>query len=265
MPHKNLDHRPWPPPAEPWDMTQTWYHLLFAHWPISAAAMRALVPAGLELDTYDGQAWLGVVPFGMTRVYPRRTFPVPWLSRFLELNVRTYVTYGGKPGVLFFSLDAANSAAVAIARRFFRLPYFHAHMRLAQRGGWIHYTSYRIHAGAPPAEFDGRYRPAGPVYASQPGTLEAWLTERYCLYTVGPKGEVYRGEIHHARWPLQPAEAEITANTVALPLGLRLPETPPILHFARSLKTWEWLIKRVDRVLEPGPPATGRALPPGRP
>ena len=102
MPLNNLDHRLWPPPASPWVMTQTWYNLLFAHWPIPAEMMRALVPQQLELDTFDGQAWLGVVPFGMTRVYPRGTFPVPWLSRFLEMNVRTYVTLEDKPGVFFF-------------------------------------------------------------------------------------------------------------------------------------------------------------------
>src|SRR5262252_7169248 len=161
MPLDHLAHRPYPPPAAPWAMTQTWYKLLFAHWPISTEAMRPLIPAPLELDTYDGQGWLGVVPFGMTRVYPRGTFPVPWLSRFLEMNVRTYVTFGGKPGVWFFSLDAANLAAVALARGFFHLPYYHARMRLAEHDGWIHYTSYRMHPGAAPAEFEARYRPAG--------------------------------------------------------------------------------------------------------
>ena len=226
-------------------MTQTWYNLLFAHWPIPAERMRALVPRQLELDTFEGQAWVGVVPFGMARVFPRGTFAVPWLSRFLELNVRTYVTRGGKPGVWFFSLDAANSAAVALARRFFRLPYYHAWMRMRNLKGWIHYTSYRTHGGATPAEFEGRYRPVGAAYASQPGTLEAWLTERYCLYTLGRRGEIYRGEIHHQRWPLQPAEAEIQANTMALACGLRLPDVAPVLHFARSLKTWEWSIGRV--------------------
>ena len=231
-------------------MTQTWYNLLFAHWPIAAETMRALVPAQLELDTYEGQAWIGVVPFGMTRVYPRGTFSVPWLSRFLEMNLRTYVTLGGKAGVYFFSLDAANSAAVALARRFFRLPYYHARMRMKQQQEWIEYSSFRTHAGAAPAEFEGRYRPAGPVYASQPGSLEAWLTERYCLYTVSGRGQVYRGEIHHARWPLQSAEAEIRRNTLALAAGLRLPDSAPVLHFARSLTTWEWPISRVTEPLD---------------
>jgi len=265
MPLKDLDHRPWPPPASPWVMTQTWYNLLFAHWPIPAEAMRALVPPQLELDTFDGQAWVGVVPFGMARVYPRGTLPVPWLSRFLEMNVRTYVTLGGKAGVYFFSLDAANSAAVALARLFFRLPYYHARMRMKSRGGWIEYSSYRIHPGATPAEFEGRYRPMGPVYGSQPGSLDAWLTERYCLYTVSARGRVYRGEIHHPRWPLQAAEADIKTNTMALAAGLRLPDTPPLLHFARSLTTWEWLISRVDRERAPGQTTPDRAQPSARP
>jgi uncharacterized protein YqjF (DUF2071 family) len=265
MPLKDLDHRPWPPPAAPWVMTQTWYNLLFAHWPIAAEVMRSLVPPQLELDTFEGQAWVGVVPFGMTRVYPRGTFSVPWLSRFLELNVRTYVTRDDKPGVFFFSLDAANSAAVALARRFFRLPYYHARMRMKTAGGWINYSSYRIHPGAAPAELEGRYRPVGPVYASQPGSLDAWLTERYCMYMVSKRGQVYRGDIHHPRWPLQPAELEMKTNTMALAAGLRLPDTPPLLHFARTLTTWEWLITRLKP--EPAPKQTvpDRAQPSARP
>jgi uncharacterized protein YqjF (DUF2071 family) len=244
---RDLDHRPYPPPTGPWVMTQTWYNLLFAHWPVPVERLRAVVPPELELETYDGQAWLGVVPFGMTRVYARGTFPVPWLSRFLETNVRTYVTFGGKPGVLFLSLDAANSAAVALARRFFRLPYYHARMRLRQRNGWIDYSSYRIHPRAAPAELEARYRPTGKIYTSRPGSLESWLTDRYCLYTVTRRGQVYRGEIHHAPWPLQPAEAEFQANSMTLPYGLHLPAVPPVLHFARALKTFEWPITPAQR------------------
>jgi uncharacterized protein YqjF (DUF2071 family) len=182
----------------------------------------------------------------MTRVYPRRAFPVPWLSRFLELNVRTYVRHGGKAGVFFFSLDAANPVAVEIARRWYRLPYFRASMRLRKAGGWRHYRSYRTHRGAPPAEFQARYRPAGEVYRAAPGSLEHWLTERYCLYTIGRRGEVFRGEIHHAPWPLQPAEAEIEANTMTVPHGLQLPPTAPLLHFAERLVTLEWPITRAS-------------------
>lgn len=237
-------HRPYPLPAGAWVMQQTWYNLLFAHWPVPVDALRAQVPAQLELDTFEGQAWLGVVPFGMRDVYPRYTFPVPGLSDFLELNVRTYVTMGGRPGVFFFSLDAANLPAVMIARAWYRLPYVHARMTMRETaGGWIDYESVRVHSGVPPAMFQGRYRPVGDVWLSTPGSLEAFLTERYCLYTVAD-GVAYRGEIHHIPWPLQHAEAEIAVNTMAKPHGLRL-EGPPHLLFARRIATMEWPIRRV--------------------
>jgi uncharacterized protein YqjF (DUF2071 family) len=230
-------------------MTQLWHDLLFAHWPVPLTALRPVIPPALEVDTYAGQAWLGVVPFGMDRVYPRRAFPVPWLSRFLELNVRTYVKVEDKPGVYFFSLDAANPIAVEVARRWYRLPYYNAHMTLRRgRNEQRQYHSFRTHAGAAPAEFKAAYRPAGPAFRAAPGSLEAWLTERYCLYTVNRQGQAFRGEIHHTPWPLQPAEAEVEVNTMALPHGLRLPDQgrrPALLHFARRLETIEWPIRRL--------------------
>jgi uncharacterized protein YqjF (DUF2071 family) len=227
-------------------MTQTWYDLLFAHWPAPLDALRRIVPAGLELDTFDGQGWVGVVPFGMTRVYPRFTFPVPWLSRFLELNVRTYVRVGDKPGVYFLSLDAANPVAVqVVARAWYQLPYYNARMTHRRHHDWRRYHSYRTHRGAAPAEFQGQYRPTGGVYFSAPGTLEHWLTERYCLYTVNRKGQVYRGEIHHAPWPLQPAEAHLTVNSMTLPHGLRLPTVAPLLQFVKRIETYEWPIRPI--------------------
>ncbi len=238
-------HRPYPLPSGPWVMRQTWYNLLFAHWPVPAEALRATVPPQLELDLFDGQAWLAVVPFGMSDVYPRYTFPVPGLSRFLELNVRTYVRWGGRPGVFFFSLDAANPVAVALARAWYKLPYFNARMEMRTAAGeWLDYTSERVHAGAPAAGLRARYRPASDVFFSTPGSLEAFLTERYCLYTVAD-GAVYRGEIHHAPWPLQRAEAEFAVNTMAAPAGFPLAGPPALLHFVRSLDTVEWPITRV--------------------
>jgi uncharacterized protein len=242
---RQADHRPWPLPAGPWVMTQAWTDLLFAHWPLPPDALRPLVPPQLELDTWDGQAWIGVVPFAMRRVYPRRLFPVPWISSFLELNVRTYVAFGGRPGVYFFSLDAGNSVAVALARRWYRLPYFYAQMRLRRRGDTRIFESARSHSGAAPAGLQARYRPVGPVYQSQPGTLDAWLTERYCLYTLAGGGRVYRGEIHHGLWPLQAAEAEFAVNAMLDPLGLSLPDRalrPPVLHFSAWIDTVEWPI-----------------------
>jgi len=216
-------------------MRMSWHDLLFAHAPVPVAALRAVVPAGLEIDTFDGVAWLGVVPFRMTRVGPRVLPPLPGLSAFPELNVRTYVTRDGKPGVWFFSLDAANRVAVWTARRFFHLPYFRADMTCAVAGDGIRYASTRTHAGAPPAEFRGIYRPTGDVYATRPGDLDHWLTERYGLYAARPDGTLRRVDLEHVPWPLQRAEATIEANTMAAAAGLAFPATPALLHFARRI------------------------------
>jgi uncharacterized protein YqjF (DUF2071 family) len=226
-------------------MWMTWHDLLFAHWPIPVEAMRRAVPASLALDTFDGLAWVGVVPFRMSGVRPRFVPSLPWLSAFPELNVRTYVTFGGKPGVYFFSLEAANPVAVRAARTFFHLPYFDARMSLHDTNDWIDYKSHRTHRSAPPADFAGRYRPTGPVQHAAPGSIDAWLTERYCLYSQDPRGRLYRSEIHHLRWPLQPAEAEIETDSMTRPPGLARPDVRPILHFARRLEVAAWAIQRL--------------------
>ncbi len=250
-----LDHRPWPRPVAPWVMAQSWHDLLFAHWPISPDLLRPLVPDILELDTFDGQAWIGVVPFRMSGVRPRGLPSVPWLSAFPELNVRTYVRHpqsakadGDKPGVYFFSLDAANPVAVAIARTVFHLPYFRAKMSVQPQGEDVVYRSLRTHSGVPVGELSGVYGPTGPVYAAQPGSLDHWLTERYCLYAVSPfhsqpqndHWRLWRSEIHHAPWPLQPAHADFPINTVAQSLGVPLADRPPLLHFARRIDVVVW-------------------------
>jgi len=234
-------HRPWPLPLGPWIMAQTWHDLLFAHWPIPEAQLRPFVPRGLLIDTFAGQAWLGVVPFRMSRVRLRGTPPLPWLSAFPELNVRTYLTAGGKPGVWFFSLDAANALAVAIARAWFHLPYFRARMTSARDAEWILYRSRRTHRGALPGAFRGRYRPTGAAFHPKPGSLEHFLTERYCLYAAGPAGQLFRSEIHHLRWPLQPAEAQFEENTMPQADGLSFPSpAPPVLHFAKRQDVLVW-------------------------
>ena len=241
-------HRTWPPPAVPWAMAQVWHELLFAHWPVPAEMLRSRLPSGLTLDTYEGEAWLGVVPFRMSGVHPRGLPSVPWLSAFPELNVRTYVVAQDRPGVYFFSLDAANPVAVEIARRVFYLPYLTATMRCARTGDTVAYRSYRTDRRAAPAELIGAYRPIGPVSLSRPGTLEFWLTERYCLYT-DHGGTLYRGDIHHAPWPLQPAEAEFTRNTMARSHGIELPSTAPLLHYSHLQEVVVWPIHSLPVVV----------------
>jgi uncharacterized protein YqjF (DUF2071 family) len=239
-------HRPYPLPRGPWVMRQTWLELLFAHWPLPPDVVRPLLPASLPLDTFDGQAWLGVVPFRMADVHPRWLPSVPWLSSFPELNVRTYVTVGGEPGVWFFSLDAGNPVAVALARTLFHLPYFNARFAIKRSGETIAYSSHRTDRRARPADLVARYGPTGPVYHSQPGSLEWFLTERYCLYSADGRGGIYRGEIQHEQWPLQPAEAEFERDTMAEAAGMTLPEVPPLLHYAARQEVLVWPISRVE-------------------
>ena len=184
-------HRPWPMPEGPWLMSQTWNDLLFAHWPVAKDRLRELVPPPFELDLFDGEAWLAVVPFTMTNVVPRFVPALPWISAFPELNVRTYVRAGDKPGVFFFSLDAGNAVAVGAARALLNLPYFRADMKVTA-DDTVNYSSRRL-AGA--AEFRARFRARGNLRTPAPGSLEYFLTERYCLYAVDHQARPYRLDI----------------------------------------------------------------------
>jgi uncharacterized protein YqjF (DUF2071 family) len=239
------EHRPYPMPAGPWVLFMSWHDLLFMHWPVHEEALRSLIPPALHLDTFGGSAWLSVTPFRMTGVRPRFLPSVPPLSNFPELNVRTYVTAGGKPGIWFFSLDAGNPVAVRLARATFHLPYLDAEMSCAVVGDEVHYRSVRTHGGTPGAELAARYRPVGEPSESRPGTLENFLTERYCLYAADGRGNVHRGDIHHHPWPLRPAEAEVEKLTMTEQIGVALPETGPVLHFSERLDVLAWSPRRI--------------------
>lgn len=243
---KEIAHRPWPMPDRAWIMTQTWHDLLFAHWPVDAAMLRARVPRGLELDLFSGQAWVGVVPFHMTNVAPRGLPALPWISAFPELNLRTYVRAGAKPGVYFFSLDAGNPLAVRAARLLFHLPYYTADMHVDIAGNKVVYRSRRqVDGSAASAVFVAEYQPVATGLWPGPGTLEAFLTERYCLYAVDSGFTLHRLEIHHPPWTLQPAEASISENTLPEASGLRLPAVAPLLHFAKRQDMVAWPMHRV--------------------
>jgi uncharacterized protein YqjF (DUF2071 family) len=229
----------------------TWEDLLFAHWPVAAESLAPLLPRGLTLETFEGSAWLGIVPFRMTGVRWRFLPPVPGTAEFPELNVRTYVSAQGKAGVWFFSLDAASRLAVHGARWSFHLPYFNAEMETKRDGEAVEYRSRRTQAGAPGAEFKARYAPVGPVYTSVEGTLEHFLTARYCLYAGDVRGRLWRGEIHHPPWPLQQAEADLSLNTMTAQIGVRLPEKPARLHFARRLCVLAWAPEQLARSSPP--------------
>ena len=239
-----VDHRPWPLPDGPWALAQTWADLLFCHWPVPVEQLEPHVPASLPLDLFDGSAWLSITPFEVQATRLRGTLPAPGLSRFAELNVRTYVTLGGRPGIWFFSLDAASMLAVAAARGIYRLPYLRARMQIARDEPWIDYRSERRDPRGAPARFDARYRATGGVRHAEPGSLEAWLVERYRLYTVDERGGVFAGDIHHRPWTLEDAAAEIRANTMTAPHGIDL-AGQPLVQFARRQDVVFWPLRHL--------------------
>lgn len=232
------DHRPIPLPQRPWMMVQRWHDLLFAHWAVPAEDLRRLVPSQLELDLFQGKAYVAVAPFHMSGIRARFLPPLPGLSRFPELNVRTYVRYQNIPGVYFFSLDAGNLPAVWGARIGYGLPYFHADMSAGYVSGRIEYSSRRVQDPRP-AEFSGRYWPIAEPRQREKNSLEYFLTERYCLYAIR-FGKIFRSYIHHLPWPLQDAAAEIQVNSMAKASGIELPDTKPLLHFSRFLEVLIW-------------------------
>ena len=242
------------PPGLPL-MRQWWGKLLFMHWPVPVSALRQLVPPQLSIDTFEGQAWVGVVPFRMWGVRASFAPPVPGLNDFLELNVRTYVHHQGVPGVWFHSLDIDSAVATWGARRFFYLPYNRAEMSLQQQGDSIDYSSSRIQKDAPPAAFRGRWTVGESLPTADPESLEFFLTERYCLYSISDE-QLYRCRIHHAPWPLRAASVGDFDSSMLEALGVPTPSNAPLLHYAEELKVDIWPLLRVeqatrDHVFEP--------------
>lgn len=215
-------------------MHQRWAELGFLHWPVPVAALRALVPDALTIDTYEGQAYVGVIPFTVTGARPMLMPPLPWVSDFHEVNVRTYVHKGGvDPGVWFFSLDASNPVVVAAARALFRLPYHHARMEMDVDAGGVDFRSER--ASLESAIFAARYEPLGRAEAPAVGSLEYFLAERYLLYTSADR-RLWQAQVHHEPYPLQEARAEVMVEGLVAAAGIERPEgQPPRAHFAREV------------------------------
>jgi uncharacterized protein YqjF (DUF2071 family) len=228
-------HRPWPVPDRSWVMGQTWDQLLFVHYRAAIEQLRELVPDGLEVEQHSGSAWLGVTPFVITGLRARGLLPLPYTSSFRELNVRTYVTRDGKPGIWFFSLDASSQLAVEAARRLYRLPYFRADITVRHRGEEILYDCSRDEGKA----FSASYGPDGEVFNAEPGSLEHFLTERYCLYAQH-RGSLHRAEIHHRPWPLQPADASVALNTMP---PLEVSEVDPLVHYSERQDVVIWALE----------------------
>jgi len=244
-PFREVGHRPWAIPRRPWIMRHTWEDLLFLHWPVAHDAIRRLIPHQVDIDTFGGQAWIALVPFRISCLRLRGLPRIP-PSSFVELNVRTYVTRDGKPGVWFLSLDASSRLAVCLARAWYRLPYFPARMSMTVGGDAIRFTAQRRTLDRPPPQFVCTYRANGALPIAEDSKLVRWLTGRYCLYTTDRRGRLYRAEIHHVPWPLQSAEVALETNNMLVPLGLPEVEGQPLAHFSKRLDALVWSPERLN-------------------
>jgi len=238
-------------PDAPVLMHQNWHHLLFMHWEVPPAELQALLPHGLDLDTFDGKAYVGLVPFTITGVRPSFVPPLPLISSFHEVNVRTYVRRGGSnPGVWFFSLDAASALAVTAARAMYKLPYFDADISFAASEEplpAIEFHSKRTDSrGAMPANARVLYKPAdGVVTHASPNTLEYFLLERYLLYAADDHHNLYRARVHHQPYPIERAEVIELEETLVWAAGIRRGEEAPLRHYAREVNVKVYGLERV--------------------
>jgi uncharacterized protein YqjF (DUF2071 family) len=225
-------------------MHQNWGKLLFMHWAMDADLLRPLIPSQLSIDTFDGKAWIGIVPFTMWGIRASFLPAIPGTSAFHELNVRTYVHFNGVPGVWFFSLDAAHRLAVWGARACYHLPYYNAEMSLEQEGETISYSSKRIDKRGAPAEFQAKWNIGERLPQSTRDALEFFLTERYCLYS-SHRDRLFRSRIFHSPWPLRKASLDSYRSTMIEPLGIPQPVGGPLLHYAESIVVDIWPLRRV--------------------
>lgn len=232
-------HRPWPLPTGPWVMTQTWERLLFAHWQVEPHLIQSRIPAPLELDTFAGAAWMTMVPFRMNDIRFRLLPKIPGAYTFPQLNVRTYVTYQGKSGVYFFHIEADHRFAAWIARKWAYLPYDFANINWQEQNEHIHFTCQREHQPL----FEASYKPTSPAEPTKADSLDRWLMERYCFYTTH-HDTLYRGEIHHQPWLVQPAKVDIVHNAIFDLLQLNLAHVNPLFHYAQQLKIWAWPLSK---------------------
>ncbi len=227
---------------------QRWRHLLFLHWEAPVEAVQATLPRGLEVDTFEGRAFVGVVPFTMRDVSPWWSPSVPGVSSFHELNVRTYVHHQGEgPALSFYSLEAASSIAVLLARLLWRLPYHRASMRLDVSGPEVTYTSRRLWPAPKPAEFSARYEIGEPLGPSAPGTLAHFLFERYLLYAAHADALLV-GQVHHKPYPVHRARLVALRESLVSAAGLPQPCGEPIAHYAPGVDVDVYALRNLGAV-----------------
>ncbi|WP_051681372.1 YqjF family protein [Virgibacillus alimentarius] len=239
-------HREFPTPKLPWVMTQKWEHVLFIHWPVPKKILREHVPSILDIDTYDGKAWIGVLPFEVSDVRIRGLPRIPFYNSLLEVNVRTYVKYNGISGTYFFSLDA-NKLAIVLGARMLTLPYKNAAIKI-KKSSHIEFLCKRRELKINPAIFQASYKPLTKSYSNAiPGTLAHWLIERYRLWTVKGK-TLYQGDIHHKPWSLSPVTAEIKRHTLINFLSESSCSSPPVVHYSLAQRALIWPLRKIGSI-----------------
>ncbi|HEX7151942.1 MAG TPA: DUF2071 domain-containing protein [Thermoanaerobaculia bacterium] len=252
--HDQIDRlTPTQEPDQPVVMHQNWHHLGFFHWEVPVADLQQLLPPGLTVDTFEGKAYVGLVPFTITGVRAVLTPPLPWISSFHEINVRTYVHHQGHwPGVWFFSLDASSTLAVTAARAMYKLNYLGSEIQFEaskEPSPTIRFTSHRQDERGPtPANAHLRYRPVeGPTFEAVVGTLDHFLCERYILYAADADKNLYRARVHHQSYPLQRAEVLELDETLTWSAGVRRGEQAPIRHYASEVNVKVYPLEKVPR------------------
>ncbi len=265
MPRRS--HQPRPLPSGHWLLKQRWNDMLFANWPVAASLLAPLIPEGLQVDIFQGSAWLGVMPFWMEQIKVRGLPTLPGARSFPQLSLRTYVRdpQTGTPGLSFLSLEASNPLAAMVGRAFYRLPYHWAEMHLEKRSEREFEFYSRRRLAQRPVVFNARYRGLGPsprLMESRVGSIEYFLMERYCLYSSNRDGQAIKANLHHESWPLEEAEAEIEQNDLAAAFGIELPDVEPVLHYARRLAVYVWPSELVRPVMA-ARPVTATASPMG--
>lgn len=231
-------HRPYPLPLWPWFAHQRWENVLFLHWPVSPRLLSTQIPPELELDVYDGTAWIGLVLFQVKDMHPRQLPALPWFRSYLQVNVRTYVTYNGRGGVYFFTLDVEKWPARAFGKMLYSLPFRKAKIKMEKRGQDVYFVN-RWEKKQWSEELVCTYTPVSSLFSPKASTLDDWLIERYCLWSKR-KGKLLRTDIHHVKWKLQKAEANIYSNSMASFLPRTIFQQSPLIHYAAGQQALFW-------------------------
>ncbi|MCP3763582.1 DUF2071 domain-containing protein [Domibacillus sp. A3M-37] len=240
---KETNQRPFPLPASPWVMKQRWDYMLFLHWPVSANLLASHIPAAFSLDLFQGRSWISIVPFWARNTRLHGLPPFPFYHSYLELNIRTYITYNGVPGIYFFSLGADKWPVVIGAGAASFLPYYHAQMNMYVHNKTVHFQSNRIQSGNRPERFQASYSPSSSIFLPKEGTLDWWLLERYCFW-VQKGSHVFRGDIHHNRWRVTEAACVIYDQTAPSFLPHHVFSEKPLAHFSHQKNVFTWPLKK---------------------